>query len=34
MLQPTLTSLSVMSIELDLAEDVDLSDILRSFAEN
>ena len=34
MLQPRLTSLSLMSIESDLLEDIDFSDIVRSFAEN
>ena len=34
MLQLRLTSLSLMSIESDLLEDIDFSDIVRSFAEN
>jgi len=34
MLQPRLISLSVMSIESDLVEDIDFHDIVRSFAEN
>ena len=34
MLQPRLTSLSRMSIESEILEDVDFHDIVRSFAEN
>ena len=34
MLQPRLTSLSLMSIESERLEDIDLHDIVRSFAEN
>jgi len=33
MLQPRLTSLSIMSSESDLLEDIDFSDIVRSFVE-
>jgi len=34
MLQPRLTSLSLMSIESVVLEDIDFHDIVRSFAEN
>jgi len=34
MLQPRLTSLSLMSIESEILEDIDFHDIVRSFAEN
>ena len=34
MLQPRLTSLSLMSIESEILEDLDFRDIVRNFAEN